>query len=98
MFLRQSDRLSGLLFFEGDRHRCICREADLLAFDIGNQTQIDKMIMAFMLPFTTVSLCEFDPAAFDAVNGTDMNPVRPDNVHMLLNAIVAHSLLPVLAV
>ena len=31
--------------------------------------------------------------AFDAIDRTDMNAIRPNDIHMFLNAIVAHTFL-----
>src|SRR5262249_24346368 len=84
----------GSLLFERDGNRRVCRQAHRLPFDIRDQPQIDEMMMTFMPPFPAVGLGEFDPAVLDAIDGSDMNTVRADHIHMLLYAPAAHFVSP----
>src|SRR5258708_31703588 len=48
------------------------------------------MMMTFVVPFAAVGPGELDPAVLDAIDGSDMNAVRADHIHMLLDALAAH--------
>jgi hypothetical protein len=79
-----------LLFFEGDCDRCVCRKANLLSFDIGDQAQGDEVMMAFVPTFATVRLGELDLAVLNAINGPDMNAVGSDHFHVLFDLAAVH--------
>jgi hypothetical protein len=49
---------SRLLFFHHDRYGAVRGQAHLLPFDICDQRQIDKVMMAFVTSFTAVGLGE----------------------------------------
>ena len=50
------------------------------------QTAVDIVMMAFVPTLATVSLGQFDAVLFDPVDGADMDAVRANYFHMLLNA------------
>lgn len=79
--MHRSDRLSGLLFFEGDQHRRVCRQADRLAFGISEQAQICKVMVAFVVSLAAIGLRELDPAGLNAIDGSDMNAIGSNNFH-----------------
>ena len=80
-----------LLFFHRDRYGPVRRQAYLLPFDVRDQPQIDKVMMAFVASFTAVGLGESDPALLNAIDSSDMNAVGSDHFHMALYlATVAH--------
>jgi hypothetical protein len=77
-----SDRLCRLLFFKGHRDRRVGREANLLAFDIGDQAQVDEVMMAFVPAVAAVGLGELDSTILNAVDGPNVDAVGPDHFHM----------------
>src|SRR5262245_56162099 len=79
-----SDGPSSLFFFQHDRHGPSRRQPCLLAFDIRDQHQIDKMMMAFVSSFAAIGLGEPDPALLNAIDSTDMNAVRSNHFHIAL--------------
>src|SRR5215470_6086700 len=80
-----------LLFFHHDRYRPVRRQAHLLSFDIRDQHQIDKVMVALVTSFTAVGLGESDPALLNAIDSSDMNAVGSNHFHMALYlATVAH--------
>src|SRR3984893_11406516 len=82
----RSGGLSRFLLFQGNRDRRIRGQAHFLSFDIRDQPQIYKMMVASVMSLAAVGLGEPDPAVFNAVDGPDMNAVRSDHFHMLLYA------------
>src|ERR1700704_4341457 len=91
---RRSGGRPGSLLFQRDGDRRVCRQAHRLPFDIRDQPQIDEMMMTFVAPFAAVGLGELDPAVLDAIDGSDMNTVRADHIHMLLYDLAAHFVSP----
>jgi hypothetical protein len=89
----KSGGLPGLFLFQCHRYSSVCRQAHLLSFDIGDQTQIYEMMVAFVAAFAAISLCKLNPAVFDAVDCSHMNSICADYLHMLLHATVAHFIL-----
>jgi hypothetical protein len=87
-------RASRPLLFQGDSDCRDCRQPHLLPLDIRDQSQIDKMVMAFVPSFAAVGLDKLDPAVFNAVDSSDMNPVRSDHFHMLLYLTDTHFISP----
>src|SRR6202795_1249587 len=81
---QNSGCLSGALLFEGHRDGCVRRQADLLAFDVGDQPQIDEMMVSLVIAFAAIGAGELDPATFNAIDGSDVNAVRADHFHVLL--------------
>ena len=75
--------LRGLLFFHRDSDCSVRREANLSAFDFGNQAQVDIMMVAPVPAFTAVDFCQFNPAVFNAIDGSDVYAMGADNLHML---------------
>jgi len=78
-----------LLFFHRDRYGPVRRQAYHLPFDVRDQPQIDKVMMAFVASFTAVGLGEPDPAVLDALDSSNMNAVRSDDFHMPLDLVTA---------
>src|SRR5262245_1337121 len=76
---------SGLLLFHHDRHGPICRQPYLLSFDIRDEYQIDKMMMAFVSSFAAVGLGEPDPAVLNTIDSSNMNAMRSN--HSILGFI-----------
>jgi hypothetical protein len=91
---RQSGGRPGSLLFQRDGDRRVCRQAHRLPFDIRDQPKIDEMMVTFVAPFAAVSLDQLDPAMLDAIDGSEMNTVRADHIHMLLYAPAAHLVSP----
>jgi len=79
-----SGGLSGLFLFQGNRYGRIRRQPHVLPFDIRDQPQIYEMMMALVMSFAAVGFRKLDPAVFNAIDGSDINAVRPDHPHMLL--------------
>jgi hypothetical protein len=64
-----------------------------LPFNIGNQAEIDEMMMAFVAPLAAVFLGQLDAVPLHSVDGAYVNTVRSDNFHMLFDfACVRHDL------
>jgi len=61
------------------------RQPYVLAFDIRDQHQIDKMMMAFVSSFAAVGLGEPDPALLNAI---DSSSVRSDYFHIALYFLI----------
>ena len=80
----RSGRLSGSFLFQGHRDGRIRRQPHLLPFDIGDQPEIDEVMMPLVTSFAAVGPGEPDPAVFDAIDGSDVNAIRADHFHMLL--------------
>src|SRR3977135_3251245 len=91
---RRSGGLPGTLLFQCDGDRGVCRQTHRLLFDFRDQPKIDEMVMTFVAPLAAVGLGELDPAVLDAIDGSDMNTVRADHIHMLLYALAAHVVSP----
>jgi hypothetical protein len=86
---------SRLLFFHHDCNGPIRRQAYLLSFDIRDEHHIDKVMMAFVSSFAAVGLGEPDPAVLNAIDSSDMNPIRSDHFHIALYFVTfAHSISP----
>src|SRR5262249_42528218 len=75
---------SRLLFFHHDRYGPVRRQAYFPPFDICDQHQIYKVMMAFVASFTTVLLGESDPAVLNEIDRSNMNAVRSNHFHMTL--------------
>ena len=73
-----------LLFFEGDGDVGVGGEADLAAFDAGDEGVGDIMMMALVAALPAIGLGELDPVALDAVNGADMDAIGADHFGMFL--------------
>ena len=69
-----------LLFFllHGDRHGSVRRQADLVAFHLGDQALVDEVMMSPVAALAAVLLRQLDPAAFDLVHGADVDTVGAD--------------------
>src|SRR5688572_13800034 len=67
-----SDRLAGLLLLECHRHVAIGREAHLVTLDVGDETEIDEVVVALVAVRAAVGFGQLDPAAFNPVDGADM--------------------------
>src|SRR5207302_296817 len=86
-----SGGFSRAFLFQGNRYGCIRRQAHLLPFDVGDQPQIDEMMMAFVASFAAIGLGELDPATFNAIDGPEVNAVCADHLHVLLYLVSPHS-------
>src|SRR6185312_447063 len=78
-------RDSGLLL-HGHRDVTVRGETDLVAFHVGHEASVDIVMMAFVPTLPTVSLGQFDAVLFDPIDGADMDAIRANYFHMLLNA------------
>ena len=81
---------SGLLFFHRDGDGAVRRKANLLAFDIGNQVEIDEMMVPLVPAFTAVGLGQFNPTIFNSIDGSDVHAIGPDDFHMLFYPGLSH--------
>jgi hypothetical protein len=63
----------------------VCGEPDFIAFDAGNKTFVDEMMMALVGALTAVLLRQLDPTAFDFVDCTNVYPVGTDDFHVLFD-------------
>jgi hypothetical protein len=69
-------------------HDCIgagCRQANLLAFNAGDQADIDVVMMTLVRALAAVLFGQLDAAAFDLVDSSDMGTVGPDHFHMFFD-------------
>ena len=67
------------------RDRGIRRQSNLVSFGIGDQTEVNEMVMALVSAFAAVRLCQLDPAALDPVDRSDVNAIGSNDVHVLLD-------------
>jgi hypothetical protein len=79
-----------LLFFHRDGDGAVRRKANLLAFDIGNQVEIDEMMVPLVPAFTAVGLGQFNPTIFNSIDGSDVHAIGPDDFHMLFYPGLSH--------
>jgi hypothetical protein len=89
-----SDRLAGFLLLEGHGYIAIGREAHLIALDVGDEAEVDEVVMSLVAVRAAVGFGQLDPAAFDPVDGADMNTVCPYHFHMLFDAHAIHLIDP----
>ena len=82
-------RVAALSFFFFHRHRHVGvgGKPDFLAFDFGDQTQIDEMMVALVLAFAAVGFGQLDPLALDFVDSPDMGAIGADDFHLLFDVI-----------
>src|SRR3954454_16164087 len=88
------DRLAAFFLLEQvSRDIGIGTEPDLIAFDRGDETARDIMVMLFMAD-AAVGADQLDAIAFNPVDGAEMHAVRTDHFHMFPNVFEpAHDLL-----
>jgi hypothetical protein len=67
------------IFFQGYSHGRVCGQPKLVSLDFRHQSRINEM-MAVVL---TIRSRELDPIVFHAIHDTDVDPIRPDHLHML---------------
>ena len=58
-----------------------------MAFNIGNQAQVDVVMVAPVPAFTAVDFCQFNPAVFNAIDGSDQFSLVNDG--KMANSLVA---------
>src|SRR6266699_3629799 len=92
-----SDGLSRLLLFERHRYRRVCREANPLPLDVGDQPEVDEMRVVLVLALAAVALGEPDATVRDTVDGADVNAVRADHFHVLDDLVRGHLVSPCFA-
>src|SRR3954447_875062 len=92
--LPSSDGLSRPLLFEHHRYRPVCREANPLPLDFGDQPEVDEMRVVLVLALAAVALGEPDATVSDTVDGADVNAVRADHFHGLLDLVRGHLVSP----
>src|SRR5262249_14861227 len=86
------------LYLEGDSDGRIGREAHLVTFDLGDQRQVDEMIVALVAAFAAVGLGELDLAVRDAMDRPDMDAVGSDHFHVRLDVmLMMHGATPVVS-
>ena len=71
--------------FHGDGDGTVRRQPNLLAFDIGDQPQVDEMMVSLVPAFAAVGLDQLDPTIFNAINGSNVDAVRANYFHMLFD-------------
>src|SRR6516165_5988155 len=81
----EKERSGRALLFLLHHHRNsrVGGEADLVAFDVCDESLVDVVVMALVAALAAVLLGQLDAVAFDAVDGADVNAVGPDHFHML---------------
>jgi hypothetical protein len=76
------------LFLEqAERDIAIGREANLLAFNAGNEAFGEIMMVAFVAALAAVLPGQLDPVALHLVDRADMNAIGADHFHMLANVL-----------
>jgi hypothetical protein len=78
--------LAALFLFECHRDIAIGREANPVAFDIGNEFKRNEVMVAFMAALTAVLPGQLDTAAFDAVDRSNMDAIRADDFGVFLDS------------
>jgi hypothetical protein len=78
-------------FFEGDSNISVGRQANLIAFDIRDETTCNEVVMPLMGPFAAIFLCQLDPVSLDAVDRPDMHAIGTNDFHMFSDLL--HGLL-----
>ena len=82
-----------LVLFHSDRNGGVCRKPNLLPLNIGDQAQIDEMMVAFVAAHPAILFGQLDTIAVHSINRSDMDTVRADDFHMLFDfARVRHGL------
>src|SRR5262245_21347382 len=89
-----SDGLSRRLFLERHGHRRVCREANPLPLDVGDQPEVDEMRVALVLALAAVALREPDAPVGDTVDGADVDAVRANHFHALSDLVRGHLVSP----
>src|SRR5262245_8804572 len=89
--------LSRQLFLERHGHSRVCREANLLPLDVGDQPEVDEMRVALVLALAAVALREPDAPVGDTVDGADVDAVRANHFHVLGDLVRGHLVSPLLS-
>jgi hypothetical protein len=76
-------RLTLLVLFHSDRNGGVCGEPNILPLNIGDQAQIDEMMVAFVAAHPAILLGQLDTIAVHSTNGSDMDTVRADDFQAL---------------
>jgi hypothetical protein len=80
---KETTRLLALLFlFHGDSNGSNCRKANSVAFHLGNKAAINEVVMALVAPFAAVLFGQLDAAAFNCVDGANVDTIRADDFHV----------------
>jgi hypothetical protein len=83
--LRQEVALRLLFLFHRDRNGSNRRQANLVSLYASDKAAINEMVMALVAPFAAVLPGQLNAIAFDLINRTDVDTIRADNFHMLLD-------------
>jgi len=75
-----------LFLLQFNRHVGIGREADLVAFHLGDEPEGDVVVVAFVRALAAVGLGQLDAVAVDMIHRPDMDAVGADHFHMLADA------------
>src|SRR5262249_21952226 len=89
-----SNGLSRQLFLERHGHSRVCREANPLPLDVGDQPEVDEMRVALVLALAAVALREPDAPVGDTVDGADVDAVRANHFHVLGDLFRGHLVSP----
>jgi hypothetical protein len=76
---------NALVLFHCYSDRAIRRQANLIAFYLGDQTKVDIVVMERLMALAAVIFCQFNPIFFHPVDGTDVHAIGADDFHMLLD-------------
>jgi hypothetical protein len=71
--------------FHRDRNRSDSREADFVALYVSDKAAINEVVMPPVTSFATILFGQLDAVAFDPINRTNVDSVRADNFHVLLD-------------
>ena len=84
-----------LLFFllHGDRDGSVRRQADLVAFHLGDQVLVDEVMMSPVAALAAVLLRQFDLAAFDLSTVPMWTPSAPITSIFSLMSVMCESLM-----
>jgi len=66
-----------LFFFHRHCDVSVCGEPDLVAFNTGNKTLVDEVVMALVRALAAVLFGQFDSAAFELVDRPTCTPSAP---------------------
>jgi hypothetical protein len=70
-------RPSALFFFHRHRDSAIRRKTNLLALDLGNQAEVDEMMVSLMLALAAIGLGQLDLAVFNRSTVPTCTPSEP---------------------
>jgi hypothetical protein len=84
--LSQLDGPTGRLLLQHYGNIRVCGQAHLVTFNASNEAHLDEMMMTLMSA-KTVAFLELDPITFDAIDGTDVNAIGTDDLHVFFHLI-----------